>query len=573
MIRLRYKLIALVLFSVVIAIGGTVFFTTKTFLSDKRNYITELNSMAAPNMALLIDKILINQREHFLRLDDVLSTSKTFRNLFEQMKFVDQLNIYSLDGKLLIGVGRKENLLIDQIPDATSFEGEEQPLYLLEKADGPYLVLKTKVGNHLYIAAVSQEILAEGFEQVRALSTAVVTAKQPLMIKETTEMNYFNKASVQAKISDFFQLQKQPGTIAWSVETGAHKMLLVAMSPIPGARQAAVVVLVPDAEASYMASQVIRNSLPFISGVLIFVGLLGFIFSLRLTRSLEELTEAASSIALGNWNIQLKIKSHDEIGHLSRTFRKMGLELERRESSLKAAHSQLLRSERLAALGKFSAGIAHEIKNPLASILTYAQLIQRKLSSEPVSPDSVPQFASYIADETRRANRIIGDLLIFARQKAPTLKMERVSEIVSQALEIYKAQIQEHKAGLKIKYAADLLLQANMDRDQIYQVLTNLILNSLQAMEEMKVGERMLTVDIFSKESFVVIEVKDSGPGISEENMARIFEPFFSTKKTGKGTGLGLSLCLGIIEQHGGRIEVQSELGKGSAFHVFLPNS
>ena len=584
MIRLRYKIIALFLFSVLVAIVGTVFFTTNTFLVDKRDYIMDLNSMAAPRAALIIDKIILQQREFLNQFEDVLSQKKDskkisqeLQSLFKPHTQILQIQVFDRAQKLVLALGRQQSLLQSESSAAENLNliDQQQP-YLLAAANdsfqntSQYLILKTKTKNYYFVLVLPVSIFQEGLEAVKAFSAALMTPSGPILIQESNGKHYFLEPALKPYIADFFKLQNQQTTMAWRIKTESQKQVLMALSVLPGASKVAVAVLVPDTEAALMAAQIVQNSLPFIGGVLLLVSGLGFIFSRQLTKPLEELTEATGHIASGQWQTKLNTKSDDEIGRLVRSFSKMGHELQLREQALQKAHEELLRADRLASLGQFSAGIAHEIKNPLASVLTYAQLIQRKVAGEPSAPDSNFQFAQYIVDETKRASRIITDLLTFARQKPPVLKAENFTVVLNHVMKVLDPQLQAQNVILVKDYEEEKKWICQFDQDQIIQVLQNLIMNAIQAMAE-QASEKKISLQLFSEADFLVLQIRDSGPGISEENLAHLFEPFFSTKKTGQGAGLGLSLCLGIIEQHGGKIEVKSKLFEGAEFRVLLP--
>lgn len=575
-IQLRSKIIYLVLFSVIIAVGGTVFFTTKIFLEDKRNYITDVNSVASAHAARILDQVLVNVRFELLHLNDLLKNpnkpEKAFTDKLAQVAHLEQLNIYDAKNNLILSAGRSKSPADSAWIHAAieSYHKSGNALFHFPSDKTQSLLYIVPIENRLYATLFSGEAFLPAFNMAKALNVSLVNQYGDLLISNR-ETQLLNDPAVTSFALDFFTKHKNQQVWAQLLPLKNGERYLVALSPLEKVSGSGVMVFVPDAESTHLAAQITRNSLPFIFGILIFVSLLGFLFSLRLTRSLENLTKATAQISSGNWNIDITTRSRDEVGQLVKAFKKMARELKTREEDLKIAHENLLRSEKLASLGKFSAGIAHEIKNPLTSILTYSQLIERKLAKEELTPQSPGQFAKYIVEETLRANRIIMDLLTFARQKPPVRTSQNLIDIVETALNTLRAQIENHQVRLLKGYSTNDPIVAPVDSDQIHQVISNLVLNAIQAMENNNPSERELQVQVKQEAADAIIAIRDNGPGISPENLRRVFEPFFSTKATGKGTGLGLAMCHGIIQQHAGHIRVSSQTGEGALFEIKLP--
>jgi signal transduction histidine kinase len=233
---------------------------------------------------------------------------------------------------------------------------------------------------------------------------------------------------------------------------------------------------------------------------------------------------------------------------------------------LKDSQEQLIQAEKLTSLGQLAASIAHEVNNPLSGVLTYAQLLTKKINSDKFSKETTLDYLSKMESELTRSTKLIRNLLDFARQSAPTLVETDLNEVVNRALELAT-----HSARLsKIEILKELepsLPKLMADPSQLQQVFTNLILNAIQAMPEG--GKLFLRTSLINNQ--LKMEVKDTGCGISPENMQKLFTPFFTTKKEVKGVGLGLAVSYGIIQRHRGKIEVQSREGAGSTFTVYLP--
>lgn len=230
----------------------------------------------------------------------------------------------------------------------------------------------------------------------------------------------------------------------------------------------------------------------------------------------------------------------------------------------KRLEQQIRNSERLASVGKLAAGVAHEINNPLGGILNCLYNIRKGT----LSPTRQAEYLASMEDGLRRVQRIVRQLLDFSQQHEPELIATDINAVVDRVLVLTNHALTANHIRLEKHLGADLP-PILADRHMIEQVLTNLVLNAVQAIK----SSGVITIRTFLAEEFCQIDVEDTGCGIAPHVLPRIFDPFFTTKGTGEGTGLGLSVSLGIIERHGGRINVESEVGKGTVFHVLLPLS
>jgi signal transduction histidine kinase len=232
---------------------------------------------------------------------------------------------------------------------------------------------------------------------------------------------------------------------------------------------------------------------------------------------------------------------------------------------LKENQEQLIHAEKLTSLGQMSASIAHEINNPLAGVLVYTQLLSKKVAGDTFKKEEALGYLSRMESEVNRCSKIIRNLLDFARQKEPMLQLTDINQVIEQVLAMVGHQAQMQKIEV-VKEFSPCLPKVIADFDQLQQVFTNLTLNAIQAMPN---GGR-LTLRSSAVDTEVKIDVQDTGCGIPKENMFKLFTPFFTTKEKGKGVGLGLAVVHGIIQRHKGRIKVQSEIGKGTTFSVYL---
>ncbi len=294
---------------------------------------------------------------------------------------------------------------------------------------------------------------------------------------------------------------------------------------------------------------------------------------------LKKLLDQTYRIAHGEWGT-VELKSNDELGELAGAFNEMirnlhdaqdelahwGTQLEakveERTREIKEMQSRLIRSEKVASLGELVAGIAHELNNPLTGVLMFSSMIA---SDKRLDPALKPDFDT-IVRETQRCAEIVRGLLDFARESVPQKKKCSVDTILDQTLALVEHHSSFHDVRVEKIYGQLPAVQA--DPNQLEQVFMNLLINASQAMD----GGGRLTIETVALEAdrSVSIRISDSGCGISPESLGKIFDPFFTTKGH-KGTGLGLSVSYGIIENHGGDIEVESRPGEGTTFTIILP--
>jgi len=240
----------------------------------------------------------------------------------------------------------------------------------------------------------------------------------------------------------------------------------------------------------------------------------------------------------------------------------------------KQTEEELIRSEKLASLGQLAASVAHEVNNPLAGIMVYVKLFLKKYKEEKLQTENTEKQLLKMDKELDRTTRIIRNLLDFARQSEPAIRPVEINKVVEAALLLVGHQI--GLENIKLEKKLDIQLPLVLaDFDKIQQVLINIIMNAIQAMPDG--GNLTITTSVAKgikiNESFkdtVRIDIRDTGVGITRENMRKLFTPFFTTKEKGKGVGLGLPVVHGIIEQHKGKIEVDSEPNIGTTFTIYL---
>lgn len=228
------------------------------------------------------------------------------------------------------------------------------------------------------------------------------------------------------------------------------------------------------------------------------------------------------------------------------------------------AQRQVSRADRLASLGQLVAGVAHELNNPLTAVLTYAHLLKRRVDGK----DEMLRQLELVVEAGERCRKIVRDLLDFARERAPSKAPVEVNVLVEHVLEMIRNEILIRKIKVIPRLGANLPL-FRADRHQVEQVFVNVCMNALEAMNEG--GELTITSSYDAAGQALIIAIGDTGPGIPEEHRERIFDPFFTTKPPGAGTGLGLAVSSRIIGDHGGRIHLDSTIGRGSVFTFIFP--
>jgi signal transduction histidine kinase len=242
---------------------------------------------------------------------------------------------------------------------------------------------------------------------------------------------------------------------------------------------------------------------------------------------------------------------------------------------LRTAQAQVVQAGRLSALGQLMAGVAHEMNNPLTSVIGYAQMVHQQVAQRPAlaeqAPDLLPDLGHILA-EASRATRIVRNLLMFARRQNVTRNYQALEFLCDQVVELRAHDLKVNGIEVKASYSSNLPA-VFADGSQIQQVLLNLILNAEQAVRQSRI--RRIDVNVTPEPSCdaVLMEVRDSGEGIPKGALERVFDPFFTTRPPGEGTGLGLSIAHTIVRDHGGRIWVESEPDVRTSFFVRLPAS
>lgn len=314
--------------------------------------------------------------------------------------------------------------------------------------------------------------------------------------------------------------------------------------------------LTAEAWRRYLTFSIISALVPNLLLVLLIVR--------TISRPLQRITLAAVQVTNGAYGTTVDEHSNDEIGLLAESFNQMSVKMASDIEQLQKLNEQLVRTEKLAAMGTLAAGVAHEVNNPLASISSLIQMLQAK----PNLDDDAKETLRLTLTQITRITQVTKDMLNFARIRPAARSLLCVNDVLEASLRLASFD----KAFQRLRLVKDYdenSPKISADFDQLQQVFLNLFLNARDAMPNG--GDIGIRTKLNVNQNEILVEISDTGAGIAPENIKQIFDPFFTTKPTGKGTGLGLAVCYGIVTAHGGKIEVQPNNGKGTRFIIILP--
>jgi len=329
----------------------------------------------------------------------------------------------------------------------------------------------------------------------------------------------------------------------------------------------------------------------YTAGALLIVAVLSWLFVWRVVgKPIKALEKGTEHLSRGELGYQIEVQSHDEVGDLAHSFNGMSLQLraaneeivtwaktledrvEQKTKELKRAHDHMLHVEKMASIGKMAAVVAHEVNNPLSGILTYAKLLRKWVASGQVEREKreeAMQCLELIASESRRCGELVKNLLTLSRTAPMNVQSTDLRTVIDRCLLLVRHPLELGGIQLHLNLAEDVP-RVPCDPAQMEQVFLALIMNAIDAMP--RGGNLWIETALSNDETEIKIQVRDDGAGIAPDVLAQIFEPFLTTKESGHGVGLGLAISRGIVERHHGRIEVESELGRGTTFTVTLPN-
>ena len=580
---LRFKILLAQLLGVTVVLSLITFTMARLFHADKTAYIHDLTSTVVLHTAQEADALLIGYRERLRVFSRIMAQDETggrqqvLNSLFEEFGEFLLVTRSSAGG---------EETVYDQTALAASGLTKDEllsfrashPLPVTLPGGEPYLENSTVSAKLPTLTLTISEASPEGGEQVT--TSGVIRLDKLLNLARRSRVFEIFLLDAKGRFlahSDRSRIGKAAASDWWGrvshmrgsgmtleYRDGGKGMVGGFSRVACGGLTAGVQI---PKSAAYLTSRELLGDLLALSLTLLGgAALLSLYWSHRLTRPIEELSRATRMVAQGRFEIEVKSDSGDEIGALAGSFNQMATELQNRERALKDLYGQLVQSEKMAAFGSLGAGIAHEVKNPLAGILGITQLSLRGVEGgHPLQKNLL-----IIEKETKRCKTIIENLLKFARQEKVEFEAVDITQVVADAVAIV-----DHQLGINnVKVEQDLeagLPGCRGNANQLQQVLMNLMINAQQAMAG---SSGTLRISARQGESGAVeLRVSDTGPGIAQEIQDRIFDPFFTTKPAGQGTGLGLSVTYGIVKEHGGEIRLESGLGVGTTFIITLPSA
>jgi two-component system NtrC family sensor kinase len=286
-----------------------------------------------------------------------------------------------------------------------------------------------------------------------------------------------------------------------------------------------------------------------------------------------EITSSRELYDLAHSFNSMRDRLGEALAALNQASQELEAKVAERSEQLRQAHQRLLQADRLASLGQLAASVAHEINNPLSGVLNYSALMARILRDDGVPAGRVAEFRAYlerVSEQTARAGRIVSDLLSFSRRSKPHRAAADLNAIVRTTVSLVSHKLK--LMGVEVELClGEPLPQLFCDASQVQQVALNLVMNGAEAHRKAGGGRVKVSTRSVPERAAVALVVADDGEGIPRELVDRIFDPFFTTKEEGKGLGLGLAVVYGIVQSHGGTIDVDSRPGAGTTFAVTLP--
>ncbi len=582
---IRFKILLTLLVVITIVVSMITFIMANLFHADKTTYIKDLTVTIASNQAEKTHVLLEGYRKELTIFSELMldrSIPAGSRNRLLQRAFVnfrefvavtlyqpDRDPVTIFDDEALTSVGLDRTFLdrcqtAYPLPLQKIRSGETYIVNATLHKTLPLLLLainlEDKKTSTVASGLIRLDRLSQFSRQSQGFDTFLVNNAGEDLIhsdRETFQQRTFNTPF------SLERLEKDGGFGAVHEFKTTRGDIIGGFSPV-GIGSLIAISEVPKS-AIYLTTRELLSNMLYLSLLLLsLAAILSLVWSRLITRPLELLSKATQEVGKGRFDINIKPSSRDEIGELADSFNTMALELDGRDQTIKQTQSALVQSEKMSAFGQLGAGIAHEVKNPLAGILGLTQLTLRKLDKE--SP--LYSNLELVIKETKRCQMIMNNLLRFARKEEVAFDVINLADVIKDTAAIVEHQLGINQINLIQEVESDLpLVEGNAN--QLQQVLMNLAINAQQAMKG-KPG----TVTIRAERDplgVVQICVIDDGPGMPESIRKRVFDPFFSTKPSGEGTGLGLSVSYGIVEEHGGTIHVESTPGEKTIFTISLP--
>ena len=513
------------------------------------------------------------------RLGDSKTLTNYLRELLDELRDENELILYTNDQGQLFAQAQR-----DPANNAAEFARVAAPI-VRHALDGELGTGTVSTGGRSFNVVAVPVLLGDSGPLIGALTIATRLSETAMLeLKSLThaDLLLFSDKTITASTIRQPELPSEllpsvakdgPARVILPVEmNGEHFLALAGTYEPSGPQRGFRYVLLSSYEQRMHELMNARLTLLGVSLLGVFLsGTLVWFLIRRVTHPLVALRDSVEAVGRGDLTRRIERFSNDECGDVAEAFNRMTLnlqssraDLEKAVETIKTTQAQLIQSEKLSAVGQFVAGVAHELNNPLTSVIGFSELLQ----STNLNP-AAKEHIDIIAKNALRCHKIVHSLLGFSRQHEPERKLAQLHEIVDAVIEIVAYDMRTNNITLVREFAPDLP-RILADSHQLQQVILNILSNARQATEAFRRDGRIV-LRTGTSATQVWLRIKDNGPGIPHDYISRIFDPFFTTKPQGKGTGLGLSLSYGIIQEHKGTIRVESEPGEGAEFIIGLP--
>lgn len=590
---IRIKMFILVLIILVGATSAVVLKTRSIFLEDKFDFVKQLTNKLSSSTAKLVNEKFLSYQS---RLAIAVSTRESLKKIRTKNDELSKVIFERNPDFALVSVQKEKDndwatewsqinydrpiskwadsyseTLLRSLDYSSLKEGAIQIFKLADPDGAPIfaMVLIAEISSHdsdktsknAVVGLLSKDFLIDVVNEYKGdLNSVFVIDDKGYVVSHPDQDMIGKELNDNPIMKEIVDQKRVSGVGEYTFDTGVQ----VGSYQSVNQSNLFVIATTPMKQALQAVNSLMMSIFVFGLGFLIIGLVLAFFVASKITRPLNELQETASVIGSGDFQTKIEIKSDDEVGELAKSIDKMRVSLIERDDTIESSKRALVQSEKMSAFGQLSAGIAHEVKNPLAGILGHAQLAKSKTQDS-----GIVKHMDIIEKEARRTKEIVENLMKFARAEKPELAPIDLHEAVSRAVDLVDHQLSLQ--GIKVSRHLDPVKQIVGNANQIQQVLLNIMMNASHAMEDS--FTKVLDVYLEDKGETMQIRIKDSGKGMTPEVQKRIFEPFFTTKPAGKGTGLGLSVSYGIVQDHKAKVYVESAPDKGATFFIDFPKA